>query len=478
MLDLVAEEISGLLIGRPLRRIAASGSDLMLDFGLRDKRLLLLAADHRFPRIHLTQRKQKVSQRTAEDAGITAFALVLRKHVAGLRLTSVECAKDDRIIFLRFGNEIENQLFTLVGQFTGRSRNLFLLDSAGSIIAATREQSRPGLIGSKYTPPPRLAEALTSGNTSFSIEIDGPGGVSAKLDAFFTKLIDEEELNRLAAAARSAVSSKLQKAERLARNLRADLERHGDAENWKHFGDLLLAAAASARRTPTGFVVTDYFDENLPEIEIPAEDGESPTSAAEKYFRRYSKARNARRVLAERLAGVEAEIKRLKSEAEEIESSIAAGDRDSLSTYAAKPKKNLNKIVAAKSTKLVATGCRRFVSSDGFEILVGKKDSDNDFLTFRIAASRDIWLHAADYPGSHTVIRRGGKAEIPHRTLIEAAQIAAFYSKARGQTKVAVRYTERKNVHKRKGLSPGQVILSEFKTILVEPSIKVEAIRG
>lgn len=477
MLNLVAEEISGLLIGRHLGRIATSGANLLLDFGLRDRRLLLLSTDHRFPRIHLTQRKQKISQRTAEDAGIAAFALSLRKHLSGLRLTSVECANDDRIIFLGFGTEIEKQLFTLVGQFTGRSRNLFLLDSAGLIIAAAREQSHAGLIGSKYVPPQHLAGALTGEHTRSSIVIDSAGGVSAKLDSYFTKLIDEEELNRLANAARSAIRSKLQKVERLAGNLRSDLERHGDAEKWKHFGDLLLAAAASARRTPTGFVVTDYFDENLPEIEIPAEDGDSLTSAAEKYFRRYSKARNARRVLAERLAEAETEIKRLKSEAEEIESSIAAGDRDALSTYAAKPNKNLNKVFAAKSSKVVAAGCRRFISSDGFEILVGKKDSDNDFLTFRIAASRDIWLHAADYPGSHTVIRRGGKTEIPHRTLIEAAQIAAFYSKAREQTKVAVRYTERKNVHKRKGLSPGQVILSEFKTILVEPGIKVEAIR-
>ncbi|MCA1625408.1 MAG: NFACT RNA binding domain-containing protein, partial [Acidobacteria bacterium] len=117
------------------------------------------------------------------------------------------------------------------------------------------------------------------------------------------------------------------------------------------------------------------------------------------------------------------------------------------------------------------TGARRYVSSDGFEILVGKGAKDNDFLTFRMAKSSDLWLHAADYPGSHVVVKNPNRTEIPQKTLIEAAQIAAFFSQAKTQAKVAVHYTQKKFVNKPKGAVAGLVSLASFKTILVEPKI-------
>jgi len=477
LLHLVSKEISEQLVGRRVERAAAFGSDVLLDFGLRRKRFLLLSASRRFARIHLTHVGSETWQKSTRNADAAHFELALRKHISGLRLISVECAKNDRIVYLRFSSENGNRLFTVVGQFTGRSSNIFLVDSAGVAIAAVRDQNRPGLIGLEYTPPKRIEETFVDDSLRLSLDGTNTVEVSAALDAYFKQRLEEEEFNRLAASARSAVKSKIRKIERLAENLSSDLKRHGDAREWKKFGDLLLAAATSARRTPTGFIVTDYFDSNLPEIEIPADEGDSTTQAAEKYFRRYSKARNASRVLTEKILEVEAKIKLLNAEAEKVEAAIAAGDRDLLLPKPEKSARVEQEKKASKAAKAAAAGCRRFVSSDGFELLVGKKDSDNDILTFRIAASRDIWLHAADYPGSHTIIRRAGKAEIPHRTLTEAARLAAFYSKARRQTKVAVHYTERKYVQKRKGLPPGQVVLSDFRTILVEPGITVEALR-
>ncbi|MDQ3712269.1 MAG: NFACT RNA binding domain-containing protein, partial [Acidobacteriota bacterium] len=110
-------------------------------------------------------------------------------------------------------------------------------------------------------------------------------------------------------------------------------------------------------------------------------------------------------------------------------------------------------------------------SSEGFEILVGKGAKDNDYLTFRIAKASDLWFHAADYPGSHVVVKNPNRKEIPPKTLLEAAQIAAFFSHAKQQPKVAVHYTPKKFVNKPKGASAGLVSLASFKTILVEPKI-------
>jgi predicted ribosome quality control (RQC) complex YloA/Tae2 family protein len=88
-----------------------------------------------------------------------------------------------------------------------------------------------------------------------------------------------------------------------------------------------------------------------------------------------------------------------------------------------------------------------------------------------VAKSLDLWLHAADYPGSHVVVKNPNRQEIPNNTLREAAQIAAFFSQAKMQTKVAVHYTQKKFVNKPKGAGAGLVSLASFKTILVEPKI-------
>lgn len=115
-------------------------------------------------------------------------------------------------------------------------------------------------------------------------------------------------------------------------------------------------------------------------------------------------------------------------------------------------------------------GARRYLSSDGYEILVGRAARDNDSLTFKIAKPSDLWLHAADYPGSHVIVRNPTRKEIPHRTLIEAAQLAAYFSQASKDPKVDVHYTERKFLSKPKGSAPGLVRMSRFKNILVKPA--------
>ncbi|HET9788430.1 MAG TPA: NFACT RNA binding domain-containing protein, partial [Pyrinomonadaceae bacterium] len=100
----------------------------------------------------------------------------------------------------------------------------------------------------------------------------------------------------------------------------------------------------------------------------------------------------------------------------------------------------------------------------------------NDRLTFRIARPHDWWLHAADYPGSHVVIRNHTRAEIPHRTLIEAAQIAAKFSQAGDDSRVTVHYTQRKFLSKPKGAAPGLVRMSSVRTIVVQPGENVPRI--
>ena len=166
-----------------------------------------------------------------------------------------------------------------------------------------------------------------------------------------------------------------------------------------------------------------------------------------------------------RIRTIEGELKALTQKTVELEKAIAARDE---SYFVAIDEKQPTK---TKKGKIKFSGARQFTSTDGFEILVGKRAVDNDHLTFRIAGPVDLWLHAADYSGSHVVVRNPNRKEIPSQTLIEAAQLAAFYSSGKSQPKAAVHYTQKKFVNKPKGVPPGLVRLASFKTIMVEPSI-------
>ena len=107
---------------------------------------------------------------------------------------------------------------------------------------------------------------------------------------------------------------------------------------------------------------------------------------------------------------------------------------------------------------------------------MGRTARDNDYLTFKVAKPNDLWLHTGDYSGSHVVVRNATRKDVPHRTLVEAAQLAAQFSQARKDPKVDVHYTQRKFVSKPKGAVPGLVRMMRFKNITVEPKEGVERI--
>jgi len=284
---------------------------------------------------------------------------------------------------------------------------------------------------------------------------------------------DADRIQKLADRSRSKEKRAISKYKKLIANLRGDLIKHGDPEKWKRYGDLILANIQNAVREGDILTVTDYFDDQAPSIMIDGDRHRSLNEIAEGYFKRYTKARNGLAVIAHRMKAAEDEIRAAETRLAAVENAVEQGDEAYLASLVEPPKK---KVILGKKKKAEAEfkGARRFESSDGFEIMVGKKANDNDFLTFRVARSLDTWMHAADYPGSHVVIRNPNRKEIPNKTLLEAAQLAAFYSTGRSQTKAAVHYTQRKFVNKPRRSAPGLVSLSSFKTILVEPQVSVK----
>jgi predicted ribosome quality control (RQC) complex YloA/Tae2 family protein len=440
-----------------------------IDMRLNDSRYLFISVESSDPRVYLIRRRLRDLEK--QSGTPTVFVLLLRKYLANSFVRSVSMLENERVIDIELTGETElgeTVTFHLIIQLTGRSANLFLTDNNRRIIDSLRDTNGDGqLDGDIYAPPTRPTGTSAPVRETPAFE----GSISEFLD---TRDIEKQAALEFKALVRSAqvkVDREISKQEKLRKALNADLTRHGDAGRWKHFGDLLLANVATATRNGNLITVVDYFSDALPKIEIEAEQNNSITEAAEKYFRKYTRARNAAEEIKKRLGAVKSELERLSKRLEAIALAEAEQDTNTLLSIAGTSsaitgtKREREKVTA---TTAVA---RSFTSSDGFEILVGKRAKDNDVLTFKVAKSLDTWMHAADYPGSHVVVRNPNRKEIPIRTLLEAAQLAAFYSQGKAQPKAAVHYTQKKFVNKPKGAAPGLVSLASFKTLLVEPVV-------
>ncbi len=489
----LVKEISASLSGRFLGKIfQLSSLSLALDFGSREAGYLFISADPAWTRLHLM--KRRVRDLEKQSVAPSAFAHALRTNLGGGELLSIIRDDAERVVRLAFlvVDEVgATHNATLAAQLSGRSANLFLLDEEGLITHALRVPKGEGQqVGDKYLPPkwqkpnrqgvprdtptPHQPKGLHSGGEK-PLELGNFPSFSAAADDYYTRL----EAAAVFATRSKTLLTRLQKeiaqGVKLKSNLTRDLIAHGDPGQLKRMGDLLLANIANARREGNAVTLTDYYSEDAREIEIEVDENSSLQDEAARYFARYTKAKRAAEEIATRLTQLDREIPQLLARRAELERIISARDEDALAilegSKALVPDERRKR---KKADKL--PGVRRYRSSDGYEILVGRAAHTNDHLTFRVARPHDLWLHAADYPGSHVVIRNQTRSEIPHRSIIEAAQLAAKFSQASSDSKVTIHYTSRKFLSKLKGAAPGLVRMSTFKTITVEPKESIDRI--
>ncbi|HKQ93546.1 MAG TPA: NFACT family protein [Blastocatellia bacterium] len=294
-------------------------------------------------------------------------------------------------------------------------------------------------------------------------------GVVEAVDAYFALVEERRRFFALKRKLRSHILSRLRQRRDLLNHLARDLDKFSNGEVHQRYGELLLSNLRQAVKTGGGFQVTDYYDESQPLIEIPSAGIPTPQEAAEHYFKLARKARRGFEKVGDRLPQVENEIAQLEKHLVELEACVDAGALNNLAAQLNLPAPEKKPSQSAKK-EVKIPGVRRYRSSDGYEIMVGRAGADNDNLTFRVAKSYDLWFHAADYPGSHVVLRNPQRKPVPPRSIAEAAQLAAKFSQARTLPRAAVNYCERKYVTKMKGFAPGQVRLSSFKTLMVEPA--------
>lgn len=236
---------------------------------------------------------------------------------------------------------------------------------------------------------------------------------------------------------------------------------------WKLYGDLIMTNLYSIKKGDNKALLTNYFDEDQPVIEIPLDMMLSPVENAQKYYKKYNKDKTAESTVSKQkeenileIEYLEGQLVNLSNCSEDVEIDEIRNELISLGYI--KRSKN------ASYRKKEQSKPMHYVSSEGFDIYVGKNNLQNDFLTLKFATAQDIWMHTKKVPGSHVIIKSDGK-KIGEKTLIEGANLAAYFSKAKNSSNVPVDYTERKNVKKPSGAKPGMVIYYTNKTIYVTP---------
>lgn len=290
--------------------------------------------------------------------------------------------------------------------------------------------------------------------------------VSELLDDFYFEKDKINRTKRKAADLFKLLNSAIERTSRKINNRKAELEKSENREQIRIYAELITANQYRLTEKASVYRLENYYDNNNI-IDIPANPALSPLQNAQRYFKEYKKAVNAEKLLHNLIEEGEQELVYLDSVLDNLSRAETEREiteiRDELEQGGYLKIKKGNKIKKEKPLQPL-----EFLSSDGFKILVGRNNIQNDILTLKTAKNYDMWLHIQKYAGSHTVII-ADKKEITETAIYEAACIAAYHSKAKDSSSVAVDYTIVKNVKKPTGAKPGKVIYNTYNTIYVTP---------
>ena len=294
--------------------------------------------------------------------------------------------------------------------------------------------------------------------------------ISAAMDEFFRSRDRAERIAQKSAAIHRTLKNNIERCEKKLALQREALLGAERMEEYRVNGELLTANLHLAEKGMKSVSLPNYYDPEMKEIEIPLDVKLSPAQNAQRYFKLYQKARNARTLAAEQIEKTSEELAYLEGQMDNLgkcsgESELAEL-RDELEKFG-----YVRRVTNRRQMKqLPPSQPMKFTAPSGATILVGKNNLQNDKLTFS-ADPNEIWLHAKDMPGSHVII----VGENPDdETIVYAAKLAAAYSKGANSSNVPVDYTRRRFVKKPSGAKPGFVIYTNQRTLYVTPERPTE----
>ncbi len=534
---------------------------------LTDTFKLVLSASSAHPRVHFTNYAKK------NPTNAPMFCMLLRKHIGGGKITSVEQTDFERII--KFSIESYDELGDLttkylIAEIMGRHSNIILCNQDMKILDCikhidfTVSSVRQLLPGLTYTAPPaqsktdlcditdtvfidfsqptqtadkailssvagisplvareivyrafgrtdiaccaltdsgrnkilyetaRLAKRVRAGDFSPCMLVDKSSdrlmdfcaveikqyetlarvipfeSVSDLIDSFFSTRDMHERMRQKSADLVKLLTTNIERISKKLVILQKTLSDSEKKDKFKMYGDLLMANLYSLTQGQEFAEVVNYYEDASPSVRIALDPKLTPSQNAQRYYKKYSKAKTAEVEAAKQIKTAESDLEYLESTLASIENAETDSDLNAIraelvSEGYLKRKTNLKRQKQPQSQPM------HFVTSDGFDVYVGKNNTQNDYLTLKFANSSDLWFHTKNIHGSHAVIKLGVDKDVPKTSVYEAAQIAAYYSKGRGSSQVPVDFTRVKNVHKPNGAKPGMVIYDNYNTVYVTP---------
>jgi len=440
------------------------------------------------------------------------WCMILRKHLQNAMLLDITQHERDRVLIFKFAftNAIGDTMIKYLSlELMGRHSNLVLFDDE-KIIDCIKHVNNNRFIypGVKYQLPESNKEIPDQINSSLEldelvntyqgvskfgarlikdnkdieevkpvifekgfyfnklsdqvIDNDQFDSLSALLDEYFYQKDVKDRIKQTTENLRKFISQELTKNKKKLRNLEKDLNNAKKADVYRMQGDILYANLHNVKKGLKEVTLID-FEGN--EIVIPLNPLLSPSDNAKKKFVKYTKARNGLTLINEQINLTQDEIAYLDS-VDTLLSNCQLKDAIEIKEELTAQGYFRNRNKTKKKSKKKIPAFEKFTSPEGVEILVGKNNIQNEYITFKEAKKDDIWMHAKDIPGSHVIIRMSEPTE---PTIRYAANIAALYSKASTSSSVPVDYTLVRNVKKVPGKKPGFVIISNQRTIYIDP---------
>lgn len=299
-------------------------------------------------------------------------------------------------------------------------------------------------------------------------EVTNFSSMSEMLDEFFNTRDMRERMRQKSADLTKLLNNGIERTTKKLVILERTVKDAQNKDKYKIFGDLITANIYKIKTGMKEVEAENYYEPSSPVVKIPLDVSLTPSQNAQRYYKKYNKAKTAETESAKQIESGRAELEYLESTLSAVENSETDTDLSAIRAELIN-EGYLNRKTNPKKQKQSAQKPMHFVSSDGFDIYVGKNNTQNNYLTLKFANSSDIWFHTKNIHGSHTIIKLGLDKEVPDTTIREAAELAAYYSKARESSQVPVDYTRVKNVKKPNGAKPGMVIYEHYNTVYVTP---------
>ena len=394
-------------------------------YGPRHGRFWMLAVlGGRYVRLH------RVAQRPRQLGDAQRFVAFMRAHVRAARIRAASQVAGERIVKLEVSRG-ENELLIWIRLWTNAG-NCIVTEPGGTILDALFRRPGRGEVSGGEFHPERDAGALPARrdhHRDASVRPFGDPEVSynVRVEHTFSALEADADAQRGARLAEAERASAQRRARRLVTRLRRECEAASSHEQLQHLGNLLLANLARIEPGAHQVVVDDYQTGGSTAIELAPD--KPPAENARHYFERAKRARRRLHGARERLAQAEREL-----------AAARAGDPQQAAAHTGAPDPASRTAARGAAGAPAPAGVRQFASG-GFTLLVGRSAAQND-AALRAARGNDWWFHCRDFPGAHVFVRQRDSSSVPLETLLDAASLAVFFSKARSSGQADVYYTQ------------------------------------